>query len=396
MGYWFSFTSLSAMILLADLGFSHIILQFAAHEFAFLHFNDKHEITGDEKHLKRLATFFVFCIKWASFIVLLAFMIIMLTGFFLFSQKTALNWTLPWIIYVFGAALTFFITSFLYFFEGCNSIASGQKIRMLITIITAIVMCIAIVSGFNLFSLSFSVLAGAIVGIFLLINRFKKTIRALWTISRNHIYSWKNEFFPLLGRYAISWASGYFIFQMYTPLMFHYKGAVDAGKVGISITLWLGVFSISNVWISAITPKINMFISRKDWKNLDRLFFKNLILSNITFLTGIITVFLLIFFLKNKISFFDRFVNNISMAFLAAGWLLQVNVNGLAVYLRAHKEEPLVIPSAVSAIYIVTVTLFSAKYLPPEYFFLGFISSYLWGIPWILTIFNQKRKRCHI
>ena len=46
-GYWYLFTSLSALSIFADLGFSNIILQFSAHEFAFLSFSDDGSLVGD-------------------------------------------------------------------------------------------------------------------------------------------------------------------------------------------------------------------------------------------------------------------------------------------------------------------------------------------------------------
>ena len=39
-GYWYTFSSVAALAVFADLGFSHIILQFSAYEFAFLKFNN--------------------------------------------------------------------------------------------------------------------------------------------------------------------------------------------------------------------------------------------------------------------------------------------------------------------------------------------------------------------
>src|SRR3990172_8747929 len=39
-GYWFTIMSMATLVMLADLGFSNIIMQFAAHEFAFLRFDD--------------------------------------------------------------------------------------------------------------------------------------------------------------------------------------------------------------------------------------------------------------------------------------------------------------------------------------------------------------------
>jgi hypothetical protein len=61
-GYWYTFTSVAALAVFADLGFSNIILQFAAHEFAFLKFNSDETISGDEIHLRKLADFFRFSV----------------------------------------------------------------------------------------------------------------------------------------------------------------------------------------------------------------------------------------------------------------------------------------------------------------------------------------------
>ena len=52
-GYWYTFISVAALSVLADLGFSNIILQFSAHEFAFLSFQDNNLINGDSEHLNK-------------------------------------------------------------------------------------------------------------------------------------------------------------------------------------------------------------------------------------------------------------------------------------------------------------------------------------------------------
>src|SRR5271157_1679602 len=63
-GYWFTFSSLIALSVFADLGFSFILLQFSAHEFAYLNFESNTSITGDESHLIHLASLFRFALKW--------------------------------------------------------------------------------------------------------------------------------------------------------------------------------------------------------------------------------------------------------------------------------------------------------------------------------------------
>jgi hypothetical protein len=394
-GYWFTIMSLAALVMLADLGFSTIITQFAAHEFAFLRF-DGNEITGSEQHLNRLATFFVFSAKWALGILLIAFPIISIIGYLFLSQKNgAVKWVLPWLVYMLGAGLTFFNNSLLCFFEGCNLVGPIQRIRMIISIITFFIMWLGLVFHLFLHALSISLLLSALTGLYIIWRGFGRHIRTFWDISKRYAYSWKEKFIKLQWRYAISWASGYFIFQMYTPIMFHFYGPVEAGKVGLSITLWMAVFSISNSWIYAIVPRLNIHISKKRWKELDVLFYKHLLFASITFLLGALTVYVVMSIFRGRLEILNRLADNTTLLFLGSAWFLQIIVNALAVYLRSHKKEPLVIPSFVSAIYIVIGTIVCAKYLPAEYFFLGYLSSYVWGLPWVLYIFIKNKKEWH-
>ena len=392
-GYWFTISSLAALIVLADLGFSNIILQFAAHEFAHLRFNDGMSISGDKKYLRRLSSLFVFSIKWVGSILLFAFPCIVIIGLFLLGQKTSTaSWIAPWIIYVFGSSIMFLNSTLLFFFEGCNSIAISQKIRMFMSILMGAILSATLIFGFKLYALSFSLFLSSLLGLYLIFKVFRKSIVSFVEISRQHKHSWRKEFIPLFWKYAISWGSGYFLFQMYTPLMFHYEGAIAAGKIGMSITVWLGVFSLSNVWMYVITPRINKLVYRCEWGLLDKLFFKNLKLSGLTFCIGASMIFWILFFFKDRILLIDRLADMTTLFFLAAGWFLQIVVNAFAIYLRAHKEEPLLLPSFLSALYVVFTTFLCAKYLSTDYFFLGYLSSYVWGIPWIYTIYNKKRK----
>lgn len=394
-GYWYTFSSLAAMSILADLGFSTIILQFAAHEFAFLKF-DGTTITGENEHLDKLATFFRFSLRWVLSISLAAFPIIFGVGYYVLANKpTHIIWSIPWLVYMLGSAITFINGTLLYFFEGCDLVGKVQRIRLYIAIMTSITVWTGLVLKVDLYALALSLLISGLFSSFLIIKNFGPVISFLLGVARNSNYSWKQEFFSLLWRYAISWASGYFIFQIYTPVMFHFHGAAEAGKIGLSMALWSAIFSISNTWIYAIQPKLNIAISQKNWQELDGLFFKNMLFSLATFLIGAMVAIGLLIGLQGKLPIIERFTSITSMILLGASWFMQLVVNSLAVYLRAHKEEPLVVSSVVTAIYIVLVTLVVAKFLPREYFFLGYVSSYFFGLPWVIHIFNLKRKALH-
>lgn len=391
-GYWFTMTSLAALAMLADLGFFQVTLQFAAHEFSYLKF-DNNDLVGSDDNRKRLASLFIFCIRWALLVGTIAFPVILLIGFvFLSQKKTDIGWGFPWTVYVAGGSLTFINSAILYFLEGCNLVALIQRIRLTITAVTMILMWLGLVFKFGLHALSLSMLIGALFGSYTVLRRYGRLFSSFLSISRSFQYSWRKQILGLLWKYSLSWSSGYFIFQVYAPLAFQFHGPVEAGKVGLSITLWMGVFAVSNSWVYSVTPRLNMLVAKRDWPQLDHLFWKNLVLSSATFIAGAVFVFLLVFLLKGRFAIVERLVDPLSLTFLGIAWFLQIIVSGLAVYLRAHKQEPLVVPSVVSAAYILVATLLCARYLETSYFFLGYLSSCIWGVPWVVYIFLRKKR----
>jgi hypothetical protein len=394
-GYWFTMTSIGALALLAELGFFQVTLQFAAHEFAFLRFENSN-ITGDDDHRARLATLFVFCTKWAFYVTIAAYPIIFAIGLYFLSGKTTnVAWGIPWAVYLFGGAITFFTCALFSFLEGCNSVAAIQRQRLIVALIAMIVMAACLIAGFGLHSLSLSMLAGAFYGIIIVNRRYGRIFHSLVSTARTVHHSWHNHIVSLLWRYGLTWGPSFFIFQIYPPLTFHLRGPVEAGRVGLSIMLWMGVYAVSNSWIYAVTPRFNMLVSKRDWQGLDRLFARSLILSAGTFSLAMAVVLVFIYLFHSRYSFIDRFSDPLSMLFLGIIWLFQIVVNGLATYLRAHKKEPLVLPSLLAAVYIVATTIICATYLPQRLFFLGWLSSCVWVAPWVSYIFRMCRRTWH-
>lgn len=391
-GYWYTFISLAALAVFADMGFSTILLQFSAHEFAHLKFESDKTIGGNKKHLERLASLLRFAMKWAGTIGVIAFPIILFIGYFILNQKeTEINWTIPWIIYGVASSFVFVNSMLLSFIEGCDSVGDIQKIRFYISFVTVLSTVILLICGTELYALVLSLFIGAITGIVLIFIKYHKMLRQLYDIGLKVFYDWKAEILKLIGKYSVSWISGYFIFYIFTPIAFTYKGIVESGQIGLTIAVFTAIFGISNIWMTIIIPKINMLVSKRDYETLDQIFKKHLLLSIVTYILGVITLFIIVLFLKDYVPFDERLVSPFSLMIISIVWLLQIIVQGLAYYMRAHKEEPLVIPSFVSAIYVSLTTLFIAIYLPFEYFFLGFLSSYIWGIPWILIIFKKYK-----
>lgn len=395
-GYWYTFLSLAALSVFADLGFTTIVSQFSAHEFAYLKFDTDGLLIGSEDHLNRLSSLFRFVIKWSALVSIIAFPLILAVGIIMFSAKDEVRgWLIPWILYILFSGLNFITGVCLSFFEGCNQIAAIQKNRLISSLIATVTTWVLLYLGCGLFTLSIAAILGVIVNAVLLYICFSKSIQQLLRISKNFLYNWRRDFLSLIWRYAISWSSGYLIFQIYTPLSFQFHGAIFAGKVGLTMSLCSAIFSISNVWIYTSTPKLNMKASKSDWNGMDRLAKKSIFMSAVTFILGSLLALILLQVLDGKIALIDRFLGIFPMTILLISWFCQIIISGLAIYLRAHKKEPLVLPSIVSAIYIAVSTYLISRYLPSDFLFMGFLTSFIFCIPWCICILISKRKEWH-
>lgn len=395
-GYWYLFGSISALSALADLGFSNIILQYSAHEFAYLSFNSNNVLIGEEIHLKKIGSFFRFILKWTGTICIIVFPIIYFVGIWFFYRDSVLDeYLIPWTLFSIGSLLLFFNNAILSFIEGMNKIEIIQYIRFYVSIINTIIVSIVLVFNGEIYALAFGMLISASTIFIFIISKFRSLLFQLLKVSKKFIYKWSEEILPLFSRYALSFFSGYFIFQIYVPVMQYFHGPIESGKVGITLVLVMAVFSMSNIWIYTITPKMNILVSLKNKNELDIIFKKRILLAVSTYIGFSILIFVFLTIFKNFWIFpkvISRFLSLQSFVVLLLCYLCQLLINSWATYLRAHKKEPYMIPSLILAIWVSLSTIFIGKFLPPEYFFIGFLTSYIWWLPLAYFIY----KRCQL
>ncbi len=92
-----------------------------------------------------------------------------------------------------------------------------------------------------------SLFIGALTGITLISYRYLGMLKQLYIIGLEESYDWETKILPLVCKYAISWASGYFMLYIFTLVAFHYYGTIKAGKVRLSTTVCLAIFGIANI-----------------------------------------------------------------------------------------------------------------------------------------------------
>lgn len=399
-GYWYLFGSIAALSTFADLGFSNIVLQFSAHEFASLKIDDRGLLSGEEYNIKKIGSFFHFVVHWLRNICSVAFPVIIFVGiFFLARDKVLSIYLIPWIIYSLGSLINFFNNSILSFLEGMNQISKIQKSRLVVAVLNTAIIVIGLILHLKVFTIAIAMFVSSSFMFLTIFKTFGRIVKQMWNEAKDFSYPWKNEILPLFKKYVLSFASGYFLFQIYTPLMHLFHGAEYSGKVGITMTLVNAAFSFGNIFIYTITPQINMLVEKRDWVSLDNLFKKRLVLSLVTyfFIWVCFAIFVRMFGDFAFISkILERFMSYKGIAILALCYFFQLIINSWAIYLRGHKQEPYWLTGIFASIWVFLLTLFVGKMLSPDLFFIGLLSQYIWGLPVSYVIYKNNKKKWHI
>lgn len=402
-GYYFTFWSVIAIQIFFELGFNGIITQFSAHEFAKLKWLD-HTVEGSIENLSRVSSLFRFALKWNFFIAFSYFLIVLIAGLYFFSKFGDLSvktWLNPWILLSFFSALNLFITSIISFIEGVGFVKEVSRIKFYQQLFSILAVLGGLFFQFGLFVPVINSLISFLVVFTLIIFKFRKKLLFFWYYKGFEKIDYFKEIFPYQWRIALSWLSGYFIFQLFNPIIFAFKGATVAGQTGMTMA---AVMSIQAIPISWMTTKIAFFsslIASHKYQELDKTFTRTLKQSLV------VSIFLFISFLSmiyifrsgifgiSLINIANRFLSTQSQIFLALSFIVNHIVSSWAIYLRCHKHEPYLINSVIGGLACSIVIFFTAKYLDVESVFLGyFVLSCLFSI-WAYIVFKDNKNALH-
>jgi O-antigen/teichoic acid export membrane protein len=404
-GFYYTFGSLLALQIFFELGLMSVLSQFASHEFAHLTWGERGRVEGDPVYQGRFTELLCKSLKLFGAASLLMIIILTPLGLiFLGQQQKSLvdfAWRLPWILAVLATAANLLALPFMSVIMGSGEVKAINYRTMVGTILGSIISWIVISLHGGLYA-AFAVNCGiAAVSWSYLIKHKPELLKLVWHTIRGDAQmaprsggiSWWREVWPMQWKIALSWISGYFIFQLFTPVLFHYHGAVVAGQMGMTLSISNALFAVGMTWFNASSPEFGKHVAKQEWRELDTLF-ANVFLRS----TGFIVFcgfwgWIVIWCVQNEFSIGQRFLPAIQVAVILCAVCIQNMISGFAIYLRSHKKEPFLVLSVVGAIIQGSATWF----LGMRYSSLGIVTGYLlvslcYGLPTAFLIW----KRCKI
>ena len=400
-GYYYTFGSLVALQIVFELGFSFVILQMASHERAHLSISPDYEISGDPIANARLASVFQKSVYWYAVAAILMAVTLLFGGFEFFAvhqhSSHAVDWQLPWAMVAVAASLTFQLDPVLSFLEGCGFVANVARLRFAQAITGSLLAWIALFSHHGLFAPAMMILGNAFASCLWLFGKRRLLLGLFRYRTSQHRVQWRREVWPFQWRIAISWLSGYFIFQLFNPVLFAYRGPVEAGRMGMSLSLANALQAIAISWLNTKSAPFGTMIAKKNYDELDRSFFRALKQSIAVFLAGAIVICCLTVYLTEAhIHFAQRILTPSVLSILLLSTAINVAVFGQALYLRAHKQEKLLLNSVVGAILVAASTYFLGRTYGAAGMVIGnFVIALAFGLPSALFVFTKYRRAWH-
>jgi hypothetical protein len=407
-GFYYTFSSLLALQIFFELGLVYVLAQFTSHEFVHLTWGIQGRIEGESAAKERVFDLLCKAIRWFGLAAFMLIVVLVPIGYIFLNQQhgttTGFAWRIPWALAVFGTAMNLLIVPFYAVIMGSGDVVTVNYREMLGAIISSFIAWTVIGLHGGLYAV-FAINCGTfIVSCTYLLRQKSELLKLAWkgVIGTNKYFpsegkiSWWNEVWPIQWKIAISWISGYFIFQLFNPVLFHYHGAVVAGRMGMTLSVSNALLTACSTWMNSLSPKFGKFIAIKDWQSLDIDFYRGLWQSIVVVILGALVGWQAIGFLQKNFQIGQRFIPANEAAILFAAVCVQIIINALGIYVRAHKQEPFM-PLAITVALIQAITTW---FLGKNYSSLGvvsglFIVNLFIALPCVYLIWSRYRKINH-
>lgn len=403
-GFYYTFASILAIQVFFELGLAGIITQFVAHERAHLQEIDQ-KLVGSPKHLSRLASLLRFCVKWYAILAVALFVILAATGYIFFSHfytsEVEVQWSLPWILMAAGTALNFILAPISAYLEGLGKVREIAKIRLIQQIVTMSAVWLGLFLGLKLYVVILPSFLTVIILIWMGYPKFGVIIKNLYKVKVTERISYRNEIFPYQWRIALSWVSGYFIFQLFNPVLFATEGAVIAGQMGMTLTILNAIQALGLSWISTKVPQLSSLIAVGEYVELDTIFNRtvkqmlSLVLFALVAMLGGVYILRHFEITIRGIVIADRLLPLLPMLMMMIAMFINQYIAAIATYLRCHKKEPFMVNSIVCGILCALSTVILGRHFGVMGMTIGYCVITVVMLPWGHYLFTSNKKLWH-
>ena len=275
-GYFYTFSSVLALKILVELGLGTVITIYISHEWIKLRFNQNGLIVGSRPSYLNFLAICKFSLKWYFFSGILIFFFLATAGNLFFNAgvdgSSTVRWTGPWVMLSAITTFNIWLLPAFVLLDGCSETVKTYSIKFYQILGSGLILCGAIYFNAGLWAASFSGAMELLIAIYFLDKWKRKVIISIFKGSAvGSTFSWFRDLLPMQWRISLSWLSGYLTFYLFTPIIFHFQGSIEAGRIGITWTFVSGLSALASSWVVPRVPIFSQYIAQGERSKLNQL-----------------------------------------------------------------------------------------------------------------------------
>lgn len=398
-GYYYTFNAVLVLQVFAELGLTAVVVSFASHEWSKIAIDPSGRISGDAGAISRLTSLGRFAYKWYLVAGALVALVLVIVGFAFFGARPnqEINWKEPWLLLCILTGLNLIFMPVGALLEGCNQVVNIYKFRLVQYVISSLAVWTAIYLDWGLWVASISSAASLFVMALLVGGRYRVFISTFFLKKpAGERLRWREDILPMQWRIGLSWIGGYFTFALFTPVLFHYHGAVVAGQMGMTWAFVNALMVLASAWVAPKAPTIGILVAQQKYAELDKMFWR--LTFTVTSLTifgaiGILCLTLLLHYVNSPLA--TRLLSPSATVYLLLASVLYSVGLPMSAYLRGHKKEPLMVLSIAGGICTGIMVIGLGKHYAATGVALGYLIVTVITTPLVAYIWHQRRKEWH-
>ena len=189
--------------------------------------------------------------------------------------------------------------------------------------------------------------------------------------------------------------SSYFTSNFFTPLLFYFHGPVVAGQMGATMSLVASLSALAQSWTVSKGPRFGMLVSRRQFGELDRLFYKATaqavgigIIGGLALLAGLV-------FVRAHFALGARFLAPGPTSLLVLVTVLNQVGYSQGVYTNAHKQAPFMILAVVGSLAIGLLAVALGYSFGAWGVALAYVLVQVPLLVWVYVVWERCRKLWH-
>lgn len=400
--YFYVFWFLLGMQAFFELSMDVVIVNIASHEWARLRFHSDGTITGDEHARQRLAALRRITQRWYGTMSIVFLVSLGIGGAWFLGQKDLARseWLPPWAALSVVAAVQLNLLPGLGLLEGCGQLGVINRVRTVQAVIGSLVVWSAIAGGLGLWAVVGAATVRLAMDVWLLLGRYAGFFGSLHSSDKSAL-PWREEIWPLQWRLGVQSIVTYFSLNMFTAVMFEYHDDGVAGRMGMTWSILTTVQTAAFAWVETRRPLFGGLIAGRKYTRLDEVFRRLTVISTavlaagcLAFLAGLVVIDQLDFWITQRLS--ERLLGLLPTALLSLAVLVLQIGRCQSIYVRAHKQDPFLIPSLVANLVNIALIWQLGKHYGPTGAAAGFLVTVVAIIlPWWWRIWSVSRRRWH-